>query len=244
MLYKSIRLGCELYHNPPAEENNPRAKRYNKAYSDFLRYRHEASSKWDRPELLGLEDASSLRRFLDEFLASSWHNIGETHSEDLLEAMQDVIPNLRSLQNMTLLDVDFSDVDIANAIKASFLTLERCGPDHKSYPVAASKILHAINPEVFVMWDGPIIEDHVMPHAGAYPYTHCFLPRMKRLANSAITELEESRGLSCVDAIRCLTPCSNSLARALDEYNYVRAHMEPTFNLRLHGQDAPTPCRR
>ena len=236
MLYKRIRLGCELYHNPPAEEDNRRAKRYDKAYSDFLRYRHEASSKWDRPELLGLEDASSLRRFLDEFLASSWHNIGKTNARVLLKAMQDVIPNLRSLQNMTLLNVDFSDVDVANAIKESFLTLERSGPDGKSYPVAASKILHAINPKVFVMWDNDIIEDHSMPHAGAWPYTHHFLPSMKRLANSAITELEERGGLSCVDAIRCLTPCSNSLAKVLDEYNYVRARMEMAFNLRLQGQ--------
>ena len=217
-MYKEIHRGCQLYHNPPRIQDRREARKFDTVYRRFLKYRCEANSKWKQPESLGLEDASSLIDFLDGFHAFSRFNKGKLKPGNVLAAIQGVIPSVALLQELTILDADFSDTDIANAIRDSFRTLENCGPDEKSYRVAPSKILHAINPKVFVMWDNRIQSDYGL-YTG-HSYATGFLPEMKSRAERAIAELTQTRGLPRTDAVKWLTPCSNSLAKVLDEYNF------------------------
>ena len=115
---------------------------------------------------------------------------------------------------------------ISDAICSSFKKIANCGPPSKrngrpnNEVTAASKILHIINPELFVMWDRAIISGY-----GGYNrrlfYTD-FLRRMQKLANYAIHQFEKECGVCRDVAIERLQCDGHTLAKTLDEYNYVK----------------------
>ena len=49
-----------------------------------------------------------------------------------------------------------------------------------------------------------------------------FLLRMQRLAEYAIAQIMNEENRSCDDAVEWLTICGHSLAKVLDEYNFVK----------------------
>ena len=93
------------------------------------------------------------------------------------------------------------------------------------YSTAASKILHTINPNLFVMWDRKIRKCRKVSGMGlGREYVHVFLLKMQRIADEAIKQVEAQEGLSREVAIKCFTEhCkyNNSLAKIIDEYNFV-----------------------
>ena len=115
---------------------------------------------------------------------------------------------------------------IADVICSSFKKIANCGPPSKrngrpnNEVTATSKILHIINPELFVMWDRAIISGY-----GGYNrrlfYTD-FLRRMQKLANYAINQIGKDCDVSRDKAIARLRCDGHTLAKTLDEYNYVK----------------------
>ena len=92
--------------------------------------------------------------------------------------------------------------------------------------VGTSKILHAaVNPELFVMWDNKIRDGYSLQNSG-YSYAYEFLPRMQKQAREAVEQVMNKKRLSRDDAIKYLTPCGRSLAKVIDEYNYVKFTLE------------------
>ena len=81
-------------------------------------------------------------------------------------------------------------------------------------------MLHIIYPKLFLMWDGAIRCGY-----GGYDwiwYTD-FLRRMQMIAKRAIKQVKENDSYHSDEmAIASLTGCKHTLAKTLDEYNFMK----------------------
>ena len=132
-------------------------------------------------------------------------------------ALQKILPEMSKLRGKTILDVDLCDRNTSELICRSFKRLANFGSSNEA--TGASKMLHIIYPDLFLMWDRAIRSGY-----GGYDwiwYTD-FLRRMQRLANLAVEQAMNERCCSRDQAIKLLTCGEHTLAKTLDEYNYVK----------------------
>lgn len=145
------------------------------------------------------------------------------------EAHKECVPFLSVLRNETIEDWDPDKVTEVNGksstnseillrVFSRFVTIG----EHFSH-VAASKVLHFLEPKLVVMWDNTIARHYRVPMT-ARNYVYRFVPLMKRLANEAIESYMIEKNCSREKAILALnqfrTP--KTIAKLLDEYNYMR----------------------
>ena len=220
MRYQAIRQGCKEYHQDE--------RAYDEAYVEFFAKR--CQSKWDNPDYLDNAEINNLIAFLDKFQAWGWPNVGKTRSSDF-EVLPQVLENLRPLRHgITILNVDFNNERTRRLIINNFVALQKCGPGNKSWRVAASKILHAINPELFLMWDNPIQSGYKWP-----VYTMRFLPQMQQIAKRAVNQIMAKENVyyqdaaaerleSCIhiNRIPALDHFPSRIAKVIDEYNFMK----------------------
>ncbi len=227
MLYKEIIERCKQYHEKYPD--------YDEAYNDYFKIRN--SSKRDNLDMPGRQEVEKLVQFLDDWDCFPGEN-AEKNKRTVTAKLPRVLPKA---------------VSRLNPLKAkvrSVLTLQKCDREvirdvymelAKTPQVGdtiASKILHTVDPEIFVMWDSPIKKKYAKKYAknsksaefilsvGEFYYSCVFLPTMQRIATKAIKQVmkEEECVSSCDDAIRWFTgncKYSNSLAKIIDEYNFV-----------------------
>ena len=212
MLYKAIRAGSEQYRSAPSLNCS------NKAYRKLLCCQMD-HSKWQNPKTLDMEEVKKVR----DFVAGTWKTRNmQTKTEHLLPVLKEILPKLNGLRGKTILDVCLDEkIDgerTADLICRSFKKLANCS-NNQSEATATSKILHIIYPDLFLMGDRAIRCGY-----GGYDwiwYTD-FLRRMQRLANFAVEQALNERGCSRDQAIELLTCGEHTLAKTLDEYNYVK----------------------
>lgn len=225
MLYEDIRRGCKDYHNEP--------RAYDKAYEDYM-FIDKAKDKWLQPDTLDLAEAGKLLAFLNQ-----WETLMPVRLIDFHSALQNAAVELTPLMDKTILDLSLSKMSIDDdkkfytgsdtaKITSIFEKLANCGARNES--TATSKILHTINPHGFVMWDIKIRKKYARkllrrksPLITAYEYAFHFLPEMQEIANQAVNEVMAKEDRSRDDAIKSLTPCGNTLAKVIDEFNYVNS---------------------
>ena len=147
---------------------------------------------------------------------------------DVRRALSEIEPDLGKLRNRTLLDVCLDEriggESISEVICRSFKRLAKCNSRNHNETTGASKILHIINPNLFAMWDGRIREGYIcrLKKKDNWIWYTEFLQEMQNLAKCAIKQVKANeRHHSDETAIASLTGCKHSLAKALDEYNYV-----------------------
>ena len=227
MLYQEIRRGCRMYHQNDASS-------YDKTYEDYM-FIDKAKDKWLQPDTLDLAEAGKLLAFLNLWVTPMQVRLIDFHS-----ALQYAVEELTPLMDKTILDLDLSESSVDGKadveadmykIGSAFYELANCGDRNES--VAASKILHTINPDGFVMWDRAIRAQYAPQLLGItipakvkrVEYELYFLPVMQGIANQAVNEVMEQESLSRADAIQSFTDhceCKNSLAKIIDEYNFAR----------------------
>lgn len=230
MLYQEIRRGCEEYHNKPLA--------YDESYNAYMCI-GKVKYNWLHPDTLNSEEAAgNLLAFLSQWQAwGPWAKVElEKFHPALQTALQNVAKDLDPLMDKTILDLNLSKTptddnkvivggDLLKIIPIFDELAIRC--KYRGYSsTAASKILHAINPDGFVMWDTNIRKKYGRDRmlTNGWDYAYYFLPEMQRIANSAIEQvMNEEDHSSCAEAIKSLTPCGNSLAKVIDEYNYVNS---------------------
>ena len=150
----------------------------------------------------------------------------------LLNNLKSTVPLLNTLRSATLFNVHFDENRrrmLSNCFNAIAMFGIRNG-DVSNEAVATSKLLHvAINPNLFVMWDGEIQPAYILQRNRrntGFGYAEIFLQRMQqRLAERAVKQVMAEEGLSRADAIQSFTEhCEkkNSLAKIIDEYNYAK----------------------
>ena len=87
--------------------------------------------------------------------------------------------------------------------------------------VVTSKLLHMINPNIFVMWDNGIADGYNLK-LNEIDYTYKFLPKMKEEVNEVIsTYMQENmcNRPSAIDEIRKQNS-QRTPAKLIDEYNF------------------------
>ena len=150
MLYQAIRAGSEQYRSDPSLNCS------NKAYRKLLCCDMD-HSKWRDPPTLDRDEVGKVR----DFVARTWKTRNmQAKSEHLLPALKKVLPKLNKLRGKTILDVCLDEsIDgksIADVICSSFKGIANCGPPSKrngrpnNEVTGASKMLHIINPKLFV----------------------------------------------------------------------------------------------
>lgn len=105
-----------------------------------------------------------------------------------------------------------------------FDSIAYCFGNNKQESVAASKILHTVNPNLFVMWDSDIYIYGYRLSGSGYQYAKYFLPRMQEEAFFAIDEYAKERHCNQMEAIEGMTRLAEVrfLTKLLDEWNYCK----------------------
>ena len=214
MLYEAIREACGKYHSSYYGWDYDCAL---KAYREASENR-QASADSDSP---CYEEAAILLNF-----ANGWGSRMQRTADDVQRALREIQPDLDTLKNETILDVCLNK-DRRELICRSFKVLAGCNRKGHNEATGASKMLHIINPKLFVMWDGAIRSGYICKLQSKLEkrdwiwYTE-FLQEMQRLANLAVEQLKDKNGTSCHDAIKSLKCGKRTLAKALDEYNFMK----------------------
>ena len=199
------------------EEIQRRAKEYHEKHRRGYVHKYDAylaslvgPNDWRRSHALNSEKVINLIGFLNEFRSRYPY----AKYDELRKKIEVALPWLKHLDDKALLDVDFKELiringkqlSVGGVMKKSYNTIDKTG----FAATTTSKILHVINPELFVMWDEKIYKHYGVPNT-ADGYVNRFLPLMQQVAKE----------VSRKDAERCLTSCSHSLPKVLDEYNFM-----------------------
>jgi len=211
MLFDAILAGSQLFHNA-----EPRGG----FYDDYLA--GKSWQLWKRQETIDLVGIERLILFINQW--STHYENSRTAQQSLLVAIRSVFPLFQALEAESLLEVDFKrqlvpGTTASQTIEQIFERIASCGRRYES--TGAAKIIHTINPELFVMWDSAICGGYAVDGHG-YDYGHRFLPRIQKIVRRAIREYIQTQSCSQEQAVTTLCRCGHKLAKVLDEYNYTK----------------------
>ena len=207
MLYQAIREACRKYHPINGWDYDCALK----AYREALKKRQE-SADYDNPSY---EEAAILLSF-----ANGWSSRMQCKVDDVHCALKEIQKDLDILKGENILDVCLDERN-RELICRSFKVLASCNRKGRNEPTGTSKMLHIINPHLFVMWDTAIRGEYIV--SGNWIQYTGFLRKVQQLAKQAVCEvLENEKTHSRETAIASLTGCKHSLAKALDEYNFMK----------------------
>ena len=147
MLSEAIKRACEIYHIDESGTG------YNRAYDGLLD--SMVPVKWKQPEFLDQIEVEKVVNFIN----GNFRGRMQASASQLLPALREILPHLNVLRNMNIISVNFNEslaenIDVRREIEVCFNLLADSGPRHES--TGTSKILHIINPNLFVMWDSAI----------------------------------------------------------------------------------------
>ena len=212
MLYQAIREACGKYHSSAYGWDYDCAL---KAYHGALKKRQKSAN----PEKPSYEEAAILLSF-----ANGWSARMQCKVDDVQWAIEKIQPYLDALKGKSILDVCLDERN-RELICRSFKVLAGCNRKGRNEATGASKILHIINPKLFVMWDGAIRTGYICKlgktNEGWIWYTE-FLQAMQNLAKCAIDQVVCECGVSYSEATESLTCSGHTLAKTLDEYNFMK----------------------
>ena len=118
-------------------------------------------------------------------------------------------------------------IRLQEAISIIFNTIVSCFRRDES--TDTSKIIHTINPELFVMWDRSIRRHLLKKEEGTgEDYAYKFIPMMHEEIHEAIESFVEENHCEYEEAVKEISSLADNktLAKLLDEYNYVAQHFK------------------
>ena len=189
-----------------------------------------------RADLSKLETKEHVKGIIKIFLIQ-WGMMGRTVNkrdldwEQLSKQLRNSKEAFQKLQGKSLLDIDLDDVEVRDNIKRTYdaIRIKYIGA------TAISKILHLLNPEIYVMWDKDIRKKYkVVESAEGY---FDFLKQMKAEVEEALEEeakKEKSSEKEIAEKICRELPSKKlgqghdrkTLAKLIDEYNWWLVHYE------------------
>lgn len=212
--------------------------------SDYLKLMHDAQFLQD----LRI-NPNSLRndRIQDDLLKgflNPWNcrieNSNET-ANDIRITLQNLTPYLQALLGLRIENVMFSYlVNVNDVQKTISQVIEHCyekvkNIGHKFGDIAASKLLHILRPELFVMWDNLIITNYhennrqVLKSGRGYC---AYLQIMQQIANQIHAEFQnmpfyrEFKTPADYLNIQMKYNPPKTMAKYLDEFNWVKSRYE------------------
>jgi len=218
-------------------------------YKEFLEATQENEEEYELPELLyfgalerledvqkdlsKLEDIKHVRRVIRLFLIS-WGMMTRVVGRENLDwkRLGDTLRNLEkdfaALRSKSFLSANlFSDETTSNAVKKIYSELDPI--PYLGSPTTISKILHLLNPEIFLMWDNAIVnyyhKENRKINYSADGYLE-FLKENQETILSALSEFGRDTGkpLSIIEKEIRIRHHNRTMAKIIDEYNWMIAH--------------------
>lgn len=181
------------------------------------------------------------QKFIKEFL-NRWRSRVQNNPQSaraIQTTIQDLLPYLHALKNLVIETVNFEQmVDVRNVKMTVSQVIEYCYTAIRKMgfrfgPTATSKLLHVLQPGLFVMWDNAILDDYKKKNkriSDSNQGYRVYLHIMQQVATSVHQEFQKSKLDSVVGPeqgpARYLSEQMNyhppkTLAKYLDEYNWV-----------------------
>ena len=206
-------------------EQEPRA--YLRYYDQYIKSR--SAQKWESPDTLDIQEAQLLIDFINQ-----WATRTPMKPGDLLRGYRMAFLVLQRLKGLRFETVNLSGLvgadgeTVASAIAKAFGAIATCGRRNES--TGASKILHTLQPDLFVMWDMRIAggyglcKDATQQRPNGHEYAHVFLPRLKYEADEAIATYLAESPVATEDPAAQITSLAGAptFPKLLDEYNYMK----------------------
>ena len=153
----------------------------------------------------------------------NWDRFFRGDIEIFRKKYKEICPTIQELRNERIEDTNFTE-ELKVKVRDVFDKVANCTLIDRYESTDASKILHTILPDFFVMWDVDIKKGVVEGMEKGAAYAFFFLPKMQLEIREAIETCMEERKLNRKEAIRyiCEKCDGKTLAKLADEYNYMK----------------------
>jgi hypothetical protein len=176
-----------------------------------------------------IDDVKHIRRIIRLFLINwgmmnrvvgrkdlEWKKLGET--------LRSLEKEFRELRDRKFLTTNFNENTISNAIRTIYGKLDPF--PYLGSPTTLSKILHLLNPEIFVMWDNEIVKKYKKRNFRVSTTAEGYLEFLKdaqKEIKEALNDHQKESGKQLDEIEKELRArCDNrTLARIVDEYNWM-----------------------
>jgi len=156
----------------------------------------------------------------------SWDSYFQGNLARFLQVYEGIFPRVKNLEGWSIVNADFTD-DVKESLRVIFDSIAKSCLRYES--TDTSKILHAINPELFVMWDDRIKKGIIGVRQSAKDYdgkcyAYEFLPQMQEFARHFLDSYVEENHGDYEHASKQISQMAGgrTLAKLVDEFNYVR----------------------
>lgn len=182
-----------------------------------------------------LDDVQHIRRVIKSFL-TQWGMMGRVVGKEGLdwkklgETLRSLEKEFGELRGERFVHMNFDEERFSSAIKEIYDKLDSI--PYIGSPTAISKILHLLNPEIFVMWDNDIRKLYKNKNNRIRDTPEGYLEFLKEVQRELKEALEDAqrktgKGLDEVEQEIRGRYKHKTLARIVDEYNWITAH--PNF---------------
>lgn len=162
----------------------------------------------------------------------SWDPNFQGDLAKFLEIYKEVFPMVKALENAKLEEVELT-TEVKSSVGLIFDRIGNCPRERRFESTDTSKILHAILPSLFVMWDASIRKGIVGEKKGnGRTYASEFLPKMQESIKDYLRSYIEEKGGKVQDAVQEISSraLGYTLPKLIDEYNYVRYRKRKTLS--------------
>ncbi len=206
MNWQELIKGSELYHLKEKRDYFYDAYMKNKDWH-----------AWESPDLPDSE-AILLFKFLNQW--STRYPSGPEQVIAFKSAYKSVFPAIQMFKGDRLEDADLRENKLSQ-IENIFAKIAYCGS--RSEATGASKILHTILPNFFVMWDASIRPGYAVTGT-PQGYAYKFLTRIQKQVNEAIMSYvaEFKCDREAAESLLISKGKGKSIAKLVDEYNYAK----------------------
>lgn len=218
MDYKELIKGAQLFKNDPVAH----------FYDEYMEEKNY--QEWEDPRSL----SDSEVRKLFEFIISWDPHFGQERDRiaEFRHAYQNIYLLLRKLERETIYNIAFEEKMSKSALitysQAIFLIFEEIAHCFRRYESTdTSKIIHTLNPHLFVMWDNAIcyhiLGIELIKRASGHDYAYRFMPLMQTTVKKVIRSYMEEHRCNQEEAVKRISECGNNktLAKLIDEYNWI-----------------------
>ena len=209
-------------------------KKYIKLESRYFFYDGFMNSKgdfWYKNGHVQEREIEKLRYFI-----RSWDPHFSGRTDKLSICFEGIYRDIKRLKDETIDLIDLDNERTKKRIEKIFNKVASCGAENRIERTDASKIIHTILPELFVMWDKEISngiwktqkkDGWKKPKNDKFTgtqYAYCFLPLMQNEARAVIESYIRKHDGGHKKAINGIKKEGRNymLAKLLDEYNYVK----------------------
>lgn len=176
-------------------------------------------SVWMASENLPIREGLLLFGFIQ-----SWDPYFQGDLDKFLTIYREIFSIIKKFEHANIADVTLNN-EAKHSIQLMFEKIAKCPRNNRFESTDASKILHTILPELFVMWDNKIRKEIFGgDKRDGKCYAFEFLPKMQDMAKGILNSYISEEGGDFESASQQISKTLDNytLAKLIDEYNYVR----------------------